>query len=31
MAANERQAGVEKGVGVAKVSADIDYAAANRL
>ncbi|AJG13705.1 MULTISPECIES: hypothetical protein [Pseudomonas] len=31
LAANARQAGAEKAVGEAKASADIDYAAANRL
>lgn len=31
LAANERQAGAEKAVGEAKASADVDYAAANRL
>lgn len=31
LAANERQAGAEKAVAQAKASADIDYAAANRL
>ncbi|GLO44148.1 hypothetical protein [Pseudomonas putida] len=31
LAANERQAGAEKAVDEAKASADIDYAAANRL
>ncbi|MEW5666171.1 hypothetical protein AB1288_07530 [Pseudomonas putida] len=31
LAANARQASAEKAVGEAKVSADIDYAAANRL
>jgi hypothetical protein len=31
LVANERQAGAEKAVRVAKASADVDYAAANRL
>ncbi|KGK24804.1 hypothetical protein [Pseudomonas plecoglossicida] len=31
LAANARQSGAEKAVGEAKASADIDYAAANRL
>lgn len=31
LAANERQASAEKAVGEAKASADVDYAAANRL
>lgn len=31
LAASERQAGAEKAVGEAKASADVDYAAANRL
>ncbi|WP_414708574.1 hypothetical protein [Pseudomonas sp. UBA6753] len=31
LAANARQAGAEKAVGEAKASADVDYAAANRL
>lgn len=31
LAANVRQAGAEKAVGEAKASADVDYAAANRL
>lgn len=31
MAANARQAGAERAAGEAKASADIDYAAANRL
>lgn len=31
LAASERQAGAEKAVGEAKVSAAVDYAAANRL
>lgn len=31
LAANERQAGAEKAVSKAKASADLDYAAANRL
>ncbi|MBA6145080.1 hypothetical protein H4B97_21870 [Pseudomonas juntendi] len=31
LAANERQAGAEQAVSAAKVSADLDYAAANRL
>lgn len=31
LAASERQVGAEKAVGEAKASADVDYAAANRL
>lgn len=31
LAANARQAGAEQAVGEAKASADLDYAAANRL